>query len=90
MHQNLTYNCDAPTLNVDFPNIDLFDEDTRTGFDTITMSFRLSGTDGAGEVTFSSPKTRSSGSVTLTIEDIQAVGYNYQPNEKTSADFNLP
>ncbi len=43
-----TYTYDAPTLSQDFPNIDLIDQDSRTGVDTITMSFLVSGVDGGG------------------------------------------
>jgi hypothetical protein len=49
---NMTYNYDAPTLNADFPNLDLFDADYRTGVDTITMSFLLSGMDGEGNTVY--------------------------------------
>ena len=45
---NLTYTYDAPLLSQDFPNIDLHDTDDRTGVDTITMSFLVSGEDGGG------------------------------------------
>ena len=45
----LTYNYNAPRLHGDFPNLDLFDDEGRTGADTITMSFLLSGIDEKGE-----------------------------------------
>ena len=35
-----------------FPNIDLDDEDLRTGVDTITMSFLVSGEDGGGQTVY--------------------------------------
>lgn len=38
------YTHDAPSLNADFPNLDLEDFDGFTGVDTVTMSFLLSGT----------------------------------------------
>ena len=45
----LSYTYDAPRLNQDFPNLDLFDADGRSGVDTVTMSFLLSGPNGEGE-----------------------------------------
>jgi hypothetical protein len=49
---NPTYRYDAPELHKDFPNLDLFDRDARTGVDTITMSFLVSGTNGEGETEY--------------------------------------
>jgi len=45
----LSYTYDAPTLQHDFPNLDLYDADGITGSDTITMSFLVSGTDASGQ-----------------------------------------
>jgi len=44
-NQPLTYRYDANRLAQDFPNLDLRDHDGKTGADTITISFLLSGTD---------------------------------------------
>jgi hypothetical protein len=52
MSGNLSYTYDAPLLNQTFPNIDLEDDDSRTGVDTITMSFLVSGEDGGGNTVY--------------------------------------
>jgi hypothetical protein len=44
----LIYRYDANRLAQDFPNLDLRDHDGKTGVDTITISFLLSGTDAGG------------------------------------------
>ncbi len=49
---NLTYTYNAPRLNLDFPNIDLEDIDSRTGVDTITMSFLVTGTNSGGNTVY--------------------------------------
>jgi len=45
----LRYTYDAKTLQHDFPNLDLYDQDGIAGSDTITMSFLVSGTDAGGQ-----------------------------------------
>jgi hypothetical protein len=44
----LVYRYDAHRLAQDFPNLDLRDHDGKSGADTITISFLLSGTDATG------------------------------------------
>ncbi|HVT43225.1 MAG TPA: hypothetical protein VMT00_02435 [Thermoanaerobaculia bacterium] len=46
--ESLIYRYDADRLAQDFPNLDLRDHDGKTGVDTITISFLLSGTDASG------------------------------------------
>ena len=48
-NSSLSYEYDAIALNQDFPNLDLSDDDGRTGVDTVTMSFLLSGIDSEGK-----------------------------------------
>lgn len=45
---SLAYSYDAPSLSLDFPNLDTFDYDVRTGVDTVTLNFLISGVDGNG------------------------------------------
>jgi hypothetical protein len=49
---NTTYAYDAPALNADFPNLDIIDHEGRTGADTVTMSFLVSGKDGSGKTVY--------------------------------------
>ena len=46
----LVYSYDAPRLHEDFPNLDLHDNNNRTGADTIVMRFLLSGNRGGERV----------------------------------------
>lgn len=49
-------------------------------------------TDGAGAVTLTSPKTRSSGTFTFTVDAVVADGYSYEPssNVETSDSISTP
>ncbi len=51
-NNSLSYSYNASALHESFPNLDLTDIDGRTGADTITMSFLLSGTDSEGQTSF--------------------------------------
>jgi len=61
----LTYNYDAVRLHQDFPNLDLSDADGRTGVDTVTMSFLVSGTDAEGKQVYQARQVRLQDEVLL-------------------------
>ena len=62
---DLTYNYDAVLLNNDFPNLDLSDADGRTGVDTVTISFLVSGKDAEGKQAYQARQVLLQGEVLL-------------------------
>jgi hypothetical protein len=47
----------------------------------VTSSTVSGATDGAGEVTFTSPQTKSSGTFTFTVDHVEEPGYIYLPED---------
>lgn len=75
---NLTYSYNAPLLAVDFPNLDLTDEDGRKGVDTVTMSFMLSGSNSAGKKVFLARQVLLQGEELLALDPVVPTTGNAQ------------
>jgi hypothetical protein len=68
-HSNeMSYTYDAATLHEDYPNLDLVDRDGRSGADTVTMSFLMSGTDSNGNPAHVARQLLLQGEVLYNIE----------------------
>lgn len=69
---DLTYRYDARTLAQSFPNLDIQDGNGRTGVDTVTMSFMLSGLDNAGQSRFFGRQVLLQGEQLLALNPVSA------------------